>query len=130
MPSRVYACHCTLCQAHTGSAFAINQWLRPDDLRIEGEVIAGMQVKPDGACVTIYGCPNCLSRIYSANDARPMLITLRAGTRDDSKHIIPEFHIWTRSKQSWVAIPEDVLTFVTQVSSAEEWTKLTLTGRL
>ena len=130
MPSHIYACHCTECQSQTGSACAVHQWMQPHDLKIEGQLIEGRRTKADGATLSIFGCPNCLSRIYSQNSLRPQLITLRAGTRDDSSTITPEFHMWTRSKQPWIAIPEGALALETQAQSIQEWTKLILTGAL
>jgi hypothetical protein len=51
---------------------------------------------------------------------------LRAGTLDDSCSLMPDFHLWTRSKQPWVTIPEGALALETQAGSPEEWTQLLL----
>ena len=121
---RSYACHCTLCQSQTGSAFALHVWLLAGEIAIEGECAVGQQLKPDGATLSIFACPKCFSRIYSMNSSRPQIITLRIGTRDDSASFTPDFHIWTRSKQPWIAIPDDVLSFEKQPEQAEEWIRL------
>ncbi len=124
---RGYACHCTNCQSQTGSAFALQLWMLAKDINVEGEMIEGVFAKPDGNRVSMFACPHCFSRIYGVNSSRPQFIVLRAGTLDDSQHFTPEFHLWTRSKQLWVSLPEGVLALETQVNSAEEWTAL-LTG--
>jgi hypothetical protein len=125
---RGYACHCTQCQSQTGSAFALQLWLLADDLKVEGDLIEGQFVKPDGNVVSMFACPHCFSRIYGVNNSRPQFLVLRAGTLDDSASFTPDFHLWTRSKQPWVAIPEGALALETQADSPEEWTRL-LTGQ-
>lgn len=121
---RPYACHCTDCQSHTGSAFALNMWLISGDLEIKGECIEGQQTKPDGATLSVFACPKCFSRIYSRNSSRPQIVTLRIGTRDDSAGFTPDFHIWTRSKQPWIALPEGAFSYEEQPRQAEEWLRL------
>jgi hypothetical protein len=121
---RSYACHCTTCQSETGSAFALQLWLLTGDLAVTGELIQGKQLKPDGATLSRFGCPDCFSRIYSVNSSRPQIITLRAGTLDDSASFTPDLHIWTRSKQPWVMLPEGALAIDTQVNTPEEWLRL------
>jgi hypothetical protein len=125
---RGYACHCTQCQSQTGSAFALQLWLLADDLTVEGDLIEGKFVKPDGNVVSMFACPHCFSRIYGVNASRPQFLVLRAGTLDDSASFIPAFHLWTKSKQAWVSIPEGVLALETQANAPEEWTRL-LTGQ-
>lgn len=121
---RSYACHCTLCQSQTGSAFALHVWLMAGDLQVTGECIEGKQPKPDGSTLSIFGCPHCLSRIYSVNSSRPQLITLRLGTFDDSASFAPDVHIWIRSKQPWVVLPEGAPTLEKQGNSLEEFVQL------
>ncbi len=121
---RSYACHCTDCQSQTGSAFALHVWLLASELEVEGECVEGRQLKPDGATLSIFACPKCFSRIYSINSTRPQIVTLRIGTRDDSARFAPDFHIWTRSKQPWIALPENALSLEKQPEQAEEWMRL------
>jgi hypothetical protein len=49
-------------------------------------------------------CPECGSWVCSV--PREGLARLRGGTLDDTSWLRPTRHIWTRSKQAWVAIPE------------------------
>jgi hypothetical protein len=123
---RPYACHCSECQAETGSAFAMQLWVLANDLKIEGGLIKGSRIKPDGNAVSLFACPRCFSRIYGVNNSRPQFLVLRAGTLDDSCSLMPDFHLWTRSKQLWVTIPEGALALETQAGSPEEWTQLLL----
>ena len=121
-----YACHCGDCQTRSGSAFAIQLPVIASDIRVAGETMERHYQVPSGANARIVGCAACLTRIYSATDQRPGLINLRAGTLDDSGSLVPGFHLWTSSKQSWVVIPDDVPAFDTQPGSLTEWQSLLL----
>ena len=120
----VYACHCTDCQTHSGSAFALQMPLYEAMLAVTGELISGERTQPSGAIGTIFACRKCLVRIYSKNSTRPGMVTIRAGTLDDSKQVVPKFHLWTSSKQSWVVISESAVALEEQPASTEEWMQL------
>lgn len=120
----VYACHCTDCQTQSGSAFALQMPVFEAMLSTTGELVSGERKQPSGAVGTIFACAKCLVRLYSKNSTRPGMVTVRAGTLDDSKQLAPKFHLWTGSKQSWVAIPQGSLTFDEQPTSTAEWMQL------
>jgi len=119
-----YACHCTDCQKRTGSAFSSHMLVTESDLTLEGELNEGHVLQPSGAKSTIVGCAKCMCRIYAANDQRPGIVSLRVGTLDDSKNMIPSAHFWVSSKQPWITIPEGVPALDTQPQSNEEWMQL------
>lgn len=121
-----YVCHCKGCQSRQGSAFALNQQVLIADLTVEGETISGEVEGAHGARITHYGCAKCMTRLYTVNATRPMLATIRAGTRDDSLELVPAFHLWVSRKQPWIALPADAVTFDTQPATPEEWTALIL----
>ncbi|MEO6716351.1 MAG: GFA family protein [Novosphingobium sp.] len=121
---RTYACHCTDCQSQTGSAFALHQWVLAGDLETTGECIEGKRALADGSTLSIFGCPACLSRIYSVRSSRNQIKTLRLGTLDDSASFMPDIHIWTRSKQPWIQIPGGTKSMEKQTDSVEEWVRL------
>jgi hypothetical protein len=123
---RTYACHCTDCQSQTGSAVALHLWLLADDISVTGECYEGKRIKPDGATLSVFGCPHCLSRIYSVNSARPQIKTLRLGTLDDSASFSPDVHIWTRSKQPWIRLPEGTQALEKQADTPEAFGRLML----
>lgn len=119
-----YACHCKGCQSRQGSAFALNMWVMAEGITVEGEMICGTVAGNDGATVTHYACPHCLTRLYTLNDHRPQLANLRAGTRDDSDGLVPAFHIWISSKQPWIVLPDDVPALAEQPSDPVQWLRL------
>ena len=123
-PPVVYACHCTECQTQSGSAFALQMPVFEGLLSVIGELVSGERTQPSGAIGTIFSCSECLVRIYSKNNTRPGMVTVRAGTLDNSKHIVPKFHLWTLSKQAWVTIPDDTIVLAEQPASPADWMSL------
>ena len=58
-------------------------------------------------------CGRCGTRLYGERAGRSTA-NVRAGTLDDISDLRPVGHIWTRSRQPWVEIPEGALAFETQ----------------
>ena len=121
---KVYACHCSDCQKRTGSSFALQQMALASDFTVEGELIEGGYTQPSGARARLYACPKCHSRIYGVNDSRAGVLIIRAGTFDHNKQIVPEVHVWTRSKQPWISLPPNATHVETQPDSSEGWAAL------
>jgi hypothetical protein len=120
----VYACHCTDCQTQSGSAFALQMPVFEAMLTVTGELISGERTQPSGAIGTIFACSKCLVRLYSKNSIRPGMVTVRAGTLGASKDVVPKFHLWTGSRQSWATIPEGAISMEEQPRALSEWTQL------
>ena len=53
-------------------------------------------------------CPGCGTRIYHKPEWRKGMLSVRAGTLDDTSMLKPDVHIWTSSRQPWITIPDDV----------------------
>jgi hypothetical protein len=53
-------------------------------------------------------CPDCGVRIYNATKA---LMAIKAGTLDDTSWLHPDAHYWTRSKQPWVSLSDNIPCF-------------------
>lgn len=120
-PSSCYACHCTDCQTQSGSALGLQMPVFEHLMSIDGDLTTGTRKMPSGANGTIHACSQCLTRIYASNSARPGIIILRAGTLDESKKINPRAHLWVKSKQPWMVIPEEVIIYEEQPETQKEW---------
>ena len=108
-PVMTIACHCTDCQTISGSAFAVVMVVDEGDFRMtSGEVACFTGYGSSGGAKDGYFCPDCGSRLYHKNALRAGKVSLRAGTLDDTSGLNPEKHIWVKSKQPWVVLPEGV----------------------
>lgn len=116
-----YACHCTDCQTRTGSAFSEHMLFMLSDLTITGELDIAEYTQPSGAQSSIFGCAKCKARIHAVNSTREGLASLRCGTLDNSASFVPVAHLWVKSKQPWIALPEGVPALEEQPRSNEEW---------
>ena len=116
-----YACHCTDCQTRTGSAFSEHMLFALGDIAITGELDAGEYDQPSGAHSRIFGCARCKARSYAVNDSRDGLASLRCGTLDNSAAFVPSAHIWVKSKQPWIGLPDDAKTIDEQPRGNMEW---------
>ena len=110
-PDMLIVCHCTDCQKQSGSAFGLVMVVPEGGFELtRGAVKTFDGVAASGKAKQGAFCPDCGCRIYHKNEARPGKISIRAGTLDDTSGLQPQAHIWTKSKQPWVVIPEGVKT--------------------
>ena len=85
--------------------------------------LTGTQPRPlqrkanSGRTVTRWVCPDCGTWIWSGPKPEPTTrdaLHVRAGTLDDTSWLRPTAHLWTRSAQPWVILPEEDRRFETQ----------------
>jgi hypothetical protein len=106
-PLLLYTCHCTDCQRHSGSAFALNMRVPTEAFRIvHGEPKAWRHQSASGAEVAAWFCGDCGGRIHGDRSSRPESVNVRAGNLDDTTWLVPAAHIFVRSAQSWLTLPE------------------------
>ena len=71
---------------------------------------------------TIARCPKCHVAIWSNYaGAGPILRFIRVGTLDQPDLLPPDVHIYTASKQPWVALPHNVLVFDEYYEREKGW---------
>jgi hypothetical protein len=108
-PLLLYACHCTHCQTVSGASFTLTLVAETAGIAsIEGAAQPYDRPQPSGGIKTIFRCPRCLTALWGVRPDRPAIATVYAGTLDDSKTLVPAAHIWTRSAQPWIPIPDGV----------------------
>ena len=107
-PIVFYLCHCTECQRHTSSAFGESLRLRREDLTVDGDMACFTRISESGKRREGYFCPECGVRIVHGT-AGTEQINIKAGTLDDTSWLVPAGHIWTASKQKFMAIGIDEL---------------------
>ena len=109
-PMIVHACHCTWCQRETGGAFAWNAAIEADRvLLLDGTPETIVTPSESGQGQRIARCPRCRIALWSNYGGSGDAVRfVRVGTLDDAASFPPDIHIFTRSKQPWLPLPEGV----------------------
>jgi hypothetical protein len=120
-PLFVHCCHCLNCQRQTGSAFVINLLIESDRVELLGRAPEPVDVpRDDGSTQRIFRCPTCQVAVYS-HYGHPAVLFVRGGTLDEPSGVTPDVHIFTRSKLSWVELPDSVPAFEVYYDSKALW---------
>ena len=103
-PERVVICHCTDCQALSGSAYRFVAFTREDALEIlTGELKIYIKVADSRRARAQAFCPECGSAIYATSTGEGSKVYgLRAGTIVQRAELVPRRQIWHRSALNWV----------------------------
>jgi hypothetical protein len=110
-PLFTHCCHCLNCQRQTGSAFVINLLIEADRVELLAGVPQPIDVpRDDGSKQRIFRCPTCQVAVFSEY-GRPEVRFVRGGTLDQPSGVTPDVHIFTRSKVTWVTLPDSVPAF-------------------
>jgi hypothetical protein len=107
IPGRTIVCHCTICQRHTGSAFATFVAFDRGSVELIGSLrtyteLGGMTGKP----IDRNFCPTCGTPIILEAQGSPKTL-VTAGTLDDTRTVKLSSNIFCDSAQPWVPITED-----------------------
>lgn len=106
-PVMVYNCHCRNCQKVSGSAFNCSVTILEKSFAFTKGQPARIEWRSD-AGTTRFGsfCGACGSRIAQGSTPSKGVLSLRAGTLDDTSWVEPVGDIWTSSAQPWVRFVE------------------------
>ena len=130
-PLIVHCCHCRWCQRESGASFALNAVIEAERVRLlKGSPVLVMTPSASGKGQRIARCPDCHVALWShyagAGDA---LRFVRVGTLDDPDRLPPDVHIYTESKQPWVAIPAGARAVPQYYRRSEVWSAESLVRR-
>jgi hypothetical protein len=118
-PLTLYACHCTDCQRQSGASFSLSMVVRREALRIvRGSPCEYSIELADGRRKQSSFCGRCSTRLSGPSRVAGLAV-LEPGTLDDTGWVRPVAHIWTRSAQPWLPIPQGVLHFARQPEGDE-----------
>jgi hypothetical protein len=112
-PVVFYVCHCTQCQTQSSSGFGESLRVRRNDLTITGELAQHQRLSARGGVVGDF-CPKCGTRLFHRRGKYAETLNIKAGTLDDTRWLRPAGHIWTSSRQPWVKIGADELSYARQ----------------
>jgi hypothetical protein len=102
-PERVSICHCTDCQALTGSAFRVTASAAAEKVRITGhQPKLYTKTGDNGRKRLQYFCPECGSPLFTTGDgADAAEWGIRWGSIRQRDALQPRRRIWCRSAPDW-----------------------------
>jgi hypothetical protein len=102
-----YYCHCSRCRKASGSAFASNARIAPEQFKLltGHDVLRSYYNQATG--LTRKFCGECGSPIVSER-TEPRMLAIRLGTLDTSIGKGPQGHIFVGSKANWHQITDDL----------------------
>ena len=105
----VHCCHCRWCQRESGASFALNAIIEAERVTLLGAEPEIVETPSEsGKGQKIARCPRCRIAVWSNYaGAGPFIRFVRIGTLDEPDRLPPDIHIYTRSKQPWVILPQD-----------------------
>ena len=129
-PMFVHCCHCKDCQRQTGSAFVLNALIETNRVQLlSGAPQPSSMPTDSGKPHTVFRCPQCGTAVWSEYGGGAALRFVRVGTLDEPTALPPDVHIYTRSKQPWLTLPDGVPSFETYYRSSTLWPPASLERR-
>ena len=130
-PMFVNCCHCHSCQQQSGSAFAINAIIETKYFELLAGAVEMIETPTDsGNGQKIHRCTDCKVAIWSHYAGGNEKISfVRVGTLQNPERCPPDAHIFTRSKQPWVALPPDAQTADVYYDAKNTWSAESLERR-
>ncbi|MGO1076210.1 GFA family protein [Inquilinus sp. CA228] len=103
-PERVGICHCTDCQALTGSAFRVTVTASRDRIWLTAhEPKVYVKVGDSGRRRLQYFCPNCGSPLFVTGEgADAETWGIRWGSIRQRDQLVPKRQMWCRSALPWI----------------------------
>ena len=103
-PEDVSICHCTDCQRLTGSAYRVSTSSRRQDFRLTGgEPSVYVKIGESGNRSLQHFCPKCGSACFRTGEGEgPHEVTIRVGTINQRRELVPTRQHWHRSALPWV----------------------------
>lgn len=102
-PNNASVCHCTDCQAISGSAFRTTLRVPNTEFSITGETQSYRKIAANGNERIMEFCPICGTQMYGTMDRDgPKLLSVRLGTCHQRAQLPPKRQIWCRSAMPWV----------------------------
>lgn len=122
-PLYVHCCHCTRCQRETGGPFAHHAMIEFSQFALLSGEAEFVSVPTDsGNTHWVARCPSCRTAMWNEYGTRPSITRyVRVGTFDTPAALPPLAHIFTKSKQSWLTLPEAALTFRSYYDPKKVW---------
>ena len=104
-PEKTTICHCTDCQAGSGSAFRVSVPVEGATFKLTGQPKTYLKTTSDSGNPRLQAfCPRCGSPIYSTTpgEGQQASYMVRVGILRQRAQFVPKKQNWWRSAQAWV----------------------------
>jgi hypothetical protein len=101
-PSRVMLCHCTDCQAMSGSAFRFLVLAPIASFAVHGTTKSYVKVADSGNRRAQVFCPECGTPLYAVAPENPTYVSIRLGCVEQRAALRPAAQIWQHSAMPWL----------------------------
>ena len=111
-PMVVQVCHCRYCQRRLGTSCAELAYFSTEYLKLLEGTLVEYEHRSDesGRWLKHRFCPHCGTTVFITLQVSPR-VGVHLGTMDDPEQLSPWRHLFTRSKRSWVKIPDGMKTY-------------------
>src|SRR3546814_16099749 len=72
----------------------------------QGELAVWSHRSARGSAKHAHFCPLCGGRIFNDAGAASLLVSVKAGTPDETAELRPAAHLWTKRAQRWLRLAE------------------------
>ena len=120
-PLFTQACHCKNCKLSTGSSFVIHTMVMEEDFKISGDVASIDLPTGSGKGYNAYFCIICGIYIFCRYNVSKGRIAVRTQTLEHP--IEPQAHIFLKSKDTWIQIPNKKICYTEMYDREKTWPK-------
>ncbi|MEM7127698.1 MAG: GFA family protein [Chloroflexota bacterium] len=90
---------------------------------IHGEPSEWIRASASGRQVACAFCSHCGTRLFHAPSRNPSIVNVKPGTLDNTRWLRPVGHLWIKSVQPWIVIPDATLRFDAQPADFAHYSK-------
>ena len=121
-PTLILNCHCEDCRRSTGAVYGTNVMVAEDQVEIHGEVSTFNHKAKSGNIMTKRFCPHCGTPMFGNSSGRTNVVSIRAGTVDQTDIIKPVMNVFVDSKVTSTPMHDD-LPQASEMPHGEPWKK-------
>ncbi|EDZ66174.1 conserved hypothetical protein [Nitrosococcus oceani AFC27] len=116
-PVLQFNCHCHDCQKSTGAAYAPVMFFKREDLHINGPLSYFESFGGSGKKIRRGFCPKCGAQVIGDAEIAKPLISIRAGTLDDTSLYNPRADIYCSQAANWDCMSKDLPKYPAMIES-------------
>lgn len=110
-PVRMGQCHCDDCRKSTGTGHSSNAFFNKKNVHIDGQTSRYESETDTGSILTRFFCPNCGSRLFGTSSMLKKIMSVSAGTLDDSSWFKPDAIVYKKRQPVWDLMDESIPSF-------------------